>query len=155
MDYFANVRTLEDKLAATLDNNGLLHNMNRNKYPITVTITQNKAPDAQLEMFAATDGGISSRDSVLRFIFKLEGLEIQTSDRLVISDALMNKVKNQVKKVHAAYVHAYFAATANTGLAANLYDEAPEDEDDGPEQETDEFDESFPDSPPEDESDEE
>lgn len=116
MDYFATARAMEDKLAALLDNNGLLHTMDARQYPITLTIKQNQAADAQMELFAG-EGGISSRDSVLRFIFKLEGLEIQTSERLVITDELMSKIKGQVKKLHAEYVHAFFAATANRGLA--------------------------------------
>lgn len=117
MDYFAITRTLEDKLASTLDKNSLLHTMDRSKYPITLTITQNKAPDAQMQIFAESEGGVSSQDSVLRFVFKLEGLEVHTNSRLIIGEALMNKLKNQAKKIHAAYVHAFFAATANRGLA--------------------------------------
>lgn len=110
-DYFIGVRALEDKLAEVLAEKNLLHVMDKSKYPITLTVTQNQAPDAQMEIFDTTDGSLSSKDSVLRFIFNLDGIEIQTNSRLVISDALMNKIKGLAKKIHAAYVHAYFANT--------------------------------------------
>ena len=112
-DYFIGVRTLEDKLAELLAEKNLLHVLDRSRYPITLTVTQNQTPDAQMEIWASADGSTSSRDSVLRFIFHLDDLEIQTSSRLVISDSLMNKIKTQAKKIHAAYVHAYFASTVD------------------------------------------
>lgn len=120
MDYFATTRAMEDKLATLLDANGLLHTMDAKNYPITLTITQNKAADAQMELYAG-GGGISSRDSMLRFIFRLEGLEIQTNERLVITDDLMSKIKGNVKKLHAEYLHAYFAATCTLGMNAISY----------------------------------
>ena len=124
-DYFIGVRALEDKLAETLAEKNLLHVTDKKKYPITVTVTQNQAPDAQMAIFDTTDGSMSSRDSVLRFIFYLDGIEIQTNSRLVIPDAFMNKIKGMAKKIHAAYVHAYFASTVST-----LRPDAPSDEPD-------------------------
>lgn len=112
-DYFIGVRALEDKLAEMLAEKNLLHVMDKNKYPITLTVTQNQSSDAQMEIWANADGSTSSQDSVLRFIFNLDGIEIQTSSRLVISDALMSKIKGLAKKIHAAYVHAYFASTVS------------------------------------------
>ena len=113
-DYFITVRSLENKLAELLAEKNLLHVTDHSRYPITLTVTQNQAPDAQMEIWATTDGSTSSRDSVLRFIFHLDDLEIQTSQRFVISDSLMNKIKGLAKKIHAAYVHAYFASTIST-----------------------------------------
>jgi hypothetical protein len=127
-DFFRDVRALEDKLAETLAEKNLLHVMDKNRYPITLTVTQNQAPDAQMELYDTTDGHLSSQDSVLRFVFHLDRLEIQTNSRLVIDDKFMNKIKGQAKKIHALHVHAYFAASITTLRAAA--DEPAETEDD-------------------------
>lgn len=112
-DYFIGVRALEDKLAELLAEKNLLHVTDKSRYPITLTVTQNQAADAQMEIWANADGHTSSQDSVLRFIFNLDGMEIQTNSRLVMSDTLMSKIKGLAKKIHAAYVHAYFASTVD------------------------------------------
>lgn len=112
-DYFTGVRTLENKLAELLAEKSLLHTTNTSSYPITLTVTQNQAPDAQMAIWTNSDGSTSAQDSVLRFIFHLDGLEIQTNSRLVMSDTLMSKIKGLAKKIHAAYVHTYFAATVD------------------------------------------
>lgn len=134
-DYFIGVRALEDKLAEVLAEKNLLHVTDHSKFPITLTVTQNQASDAQMEIWANADGSTSSQDSVLRFIFNLDGIEIQTSSRLVISDAFMNKIKGLAKKIHAAYVHAYFASTVSilrTAKNENAVDD--EDVEDGAEE---------------------
>lgn len=113
MDIYANVNKLGDKLAETLAEHNLLHTFDTNKYPITLTVRQNQAPDAQMALYSTTDGNISSQDAVLRLIFKLDKLEIQTDNRLVISDDLMNKIKNTGKKMRDAYCQAYFAERRN------------------------------------------
>lgn len=117
-DFFRDVRVLEDKLAEMLAEKNLLHVMDKNRYPITLTVTQNQAPDAQMELYDTTDGHLSSQDSVLRFVFHLDRLEIQTNSRLVIDDKFMNKIKGQAKKIHALHVHAYFASSITALRAA-------------------------------------
>ena len=112
-DYFVGVRALEDKLTETLAEKNLLYVLDHSRYPITLTVTQNQTADAQMEIWANANGSTSAQDSALRFIFHLEGLEINTSSRFVISDAFMNKIKGLAKKIHAAYVHAYFAGTVD------------------------------------------
>ena len=129
-DYFIGVRTLEDKLAELLAENNLLHVTDKNRYPITLTVTQNQASDAQMEIWANADGSTSSQDSVLRFVFYLDGMEIQTLNRLSLPDTLMSKIKGLAKKIHAAYVHAYFAATVATVRPAVCDDADGDTEDD-------------------------
>lgn len=127
MNYFAIANELEDKLAEMLGEKNLLHVMDKSKYPITLTITQNQAPDAQMELFQTTDGSRSSQDSVLRLVFHLDRLEIQTNSRLVIDEKLMNKIKNQAKKIHAAHVHAYFANMVSLMRSAEAETEEEDD----------------------------
>lgn len=113
MDYYINARTYEDKLAKLLAENNLLHTLDHRHHPMTLTITQNQAPDAQMEIWATADGHTSSQDSVLRFIFGLDGMEIQTNSRFMMTDALMGKIKGLAKKIEKAYKDAYFASTVN------------------------------------------
>ena len=127
-NYYTGVRVLEDKLAEMLAEKSLLHVMDKSKYPITLTVTQNQAPDAQMALYDTTDGSMSSQDSVLQFIFELDGLEIHTNNRLVIDEKFMNKIKGQAKKIHAAYVHAFFA-TNISAFRSNTDEDLSEDED--------------------------
>lgn len=94
-------------------------------YPLTLIISQNQAPYAQMSMLANDVGG-SDMDFSLRFIFKVDGLEIRTNSQMQMSDTLFNKLKRLAKKWHTAYTHAYFAQTS-IQLAALAYD-AKEDE---------------------------
>lgn len=109
MKLYANVALIEDKLAETLTENHLVHAFRTDVYPVVLTISQDVSPEAQIALFESTDGSVSSRDATLRLIFELDGLKIQTDSRLVISDALMNKIKGLAKKLNSAYKEAFFA----------------------------------------------
>lgn len=131
MDYFVFERELEDKLASALAEKSLLHTLNAKAYPITLTVLQNQAEDAQMSLYASADGSISSHDSVLRFVFKLDGLEVQTDSRIVIGDAFLSKVKGLAKKIHYAYLQAYFAATVSS-VGHPMEDPVDEQDEDEP-----------------------
>lgn len=109
MNAYSNVAQIENKLAETLAENNLVHTFRTRSYPVVLTISQDASPEAQVALFENTDGSVSSRDAKLRLIFELDGLKIQTDSRLVMSDALMNKVKGLAKKLNAAYKEAFFA----------------------------------------------
>ncbi len=113
MDFYAQYKKLSDKLAETLAEEKLLHVFSTDKYPITLTVRQNQAPDAQMELYSTTDGSMSSQDAVLRLIFNLDKMQIKTDERLVISEELFNKIKNAGKKMNDAYCRAYFADRRN------------------------------------------
>lgn len=110
MDFFENVKTLEHKLGETLTEHKLIYQFKTDRYPITLTVAQDQDVGAQMELYSNAEGSVSSADAVLRLIFKLDSLEIQTNSRLVMSDQLMNKIKNLGKKLKDAYAYAYFAA---------------------------------------------
>lgn len=106
--YYANLEALENKLGETLNNEGMVFTLKTDKYPITLTISPNASPAAQMELFSVSDGS-SSTDALMQFIFKLDALEIRTDNRFVISDALMSKIKGQAKKIHHAFLEGFFA----------------------------------------------
>ena len=117
MEYFTTYNTLKDKLDALLNENHLRCKVDAHRYPFTLTITPDASPEGQIALFEDSDGKVSSRDSSLKLTLTLDGTEIQTEKRLVISDALMNKIKLYAKKMHHEYLHGFYAeCTASTIL---------------------------------------
>lgn len=115
MNFYGDVKVLEDKLENLLTKNNLLYEFQTKQYPITLTIKQNRTPEAQMELYDTTDGEISSCDAILRYSFeKMNGKpSIKTEDRLVISYDLLNKITNLAKKLYAAHTAAYYAERRN------------------------------------------
>lgn len=111
MNFYSDVKVLEDKLENLLTKNNLLYEFQTKKHPITLTIKQNRSPEAQMELYDTTDGEVSSCDAILRYSFeKMNGKpSIKTEDRLVISYDLLNKITNLAKKLYAAHTAAYYA----------------------------------------------
>ena len=132
MNYYKILGGLEDKLTETLNDEGLVFSLDTSKYPITLTVSHNASPAAQMEFFSS-EGSVSSTDAVLKFIFKMDGLEIRVDNRFIITDAFMNKIKGQAKKIHHAFLEGYFAersayeaknktAVNSTNQEKDLYD---------------------------------
>lgn len=122
MNAYANVSLIENKLDELLSENHLVHTFRTSSYPVVLTISQDASPEAQVTLFESTDGSVSSRDAKLRLIFELDGLKIQTSSRLVLTDALMNKIKGLAKKLNSAYKEAF----SPTGSALSRMSTRPE-----------------------------
>jgi hypothetical protein len=110
----------------------MVYTFKTSEYPITLTVSRNASPSAQMAFFSMNDGA-SSADAKLQFIFKLDALEIRTDNRLVIPDTLMTKIKGQAKKIHHAFLEGYFAersayeaknktAVNSTNQEKDLYD---------------------------------
>ena len=113
MDFYINSKAIEGKLGTLLAKDNLLYDFKTNTYPVTLTITQNRSPEAQMEIFDTNDGAVSSCDAVLRFVFDLDGVTIQTNDRLVIAADKLNKIKGMAIKLFHAYIEGYYAERRN------------------------------------------
>ena len=109
--YFDVFNRLEGKLGETLEKLGLTYVLDCDAYPITLTVVKSRSDDDQMGLFDSINENNEGEKSSLKFIFRLGDLEIQTSNRLSISASIMNKIKSMAQKIHAAYVHAYFAST--------------------------------------------
>lgn len=120
MSYFDEANRLREKLENVLDEEDMVLAVIES-YPLTLIVSRNQAPYVQMDMLEGADGATSSADFSLRFIFRVDGLEIQTSNRMHMTDDLLNKLKSLAKKWHAAYTGAYFAQTS-IQLAALAYD---------------------------------
>lgn len=109
-DYFSEFEVQQAKLEALLDDNNLLHEFATDAYPITLTIRPNVVPDAQMAMYAQATDGMSSRDAKLVFQFLVGEINVRVYGRLIISDALMSKIKGQAKKMLLLWLHGDHAA---------------------------------------------
>ena len=133
MKYYENLATLENKLAKILNDEGMVFTFKTSQYPITLTVSRDASPSAQMAFYSMNDGA-SSADEKLQFIFKLDALEIRTDNRLVIPDTLMTKIKGQAKKIHHAFLEGFFAEHIADGQrsaptpAAPTYTAPPADE---------------------------
>ena len=120
MSFYDEANRLKDKLETVLTEEEMVLTVVET-YPLTLIISRNQAPYAQMSMIEGTDAAISDIDFSLRFIFRVDGLEIQTNNTLRMNDELLNKLKGLAKKWHTAYTHAYFAHTS-IQLGALAYD---------------------------------
>lgn len=110
MSYFTKYAEQEEKLDALLAKNELLYDFNTQSYPITLTVYPDTTPDAQMAMFGKSTDGVSSQDARLVFQFFVGEIGVRVYGRLVISDELMDKIKNQAKKMRDLWLQADFAA---------------------------------------------
>lgn len=109
-DYFSEFEAQQAKLEALLDDNNLLHEFVTDAYPITLLIRPNVVPDAQMAMYAQATEGVSSRDAKLVFQFLVGEINVRVYGRLIISDALMSKIKGQAKKMLLLWLQGDHAA---------------------------------------------
>lgn len=135
MSYFDNAKAIEGKIGTALADEGLVYTLHTKSYPAMLIISQSQSPAAQMDFLAEAEaGGVSSKDSALRFIFELDGITVRTDNRLIITDAFMTKLKGLAKKWHAAFCHAYFADhISQQGEACDTETEAASDPSDAEE----------------------
>ena len=139
--YFDKFNAQDNKLAELLAENHLLHTFDPTTYPITLKVQPNTTPEAQMALFDTNKDGISSNDARLVFQFPVGEICWRVYGRLVINDALLNKIKNHAKKLRDLWLQADFAARAEqAGYRATPVAETDEDKAD---QETEIFDEFF------------
>lgn len=110
MGYFDKFNEQSNKLANILEENGLLHTFKTKSYPLTLTVSQNQAPEAQMALYEQDKGDISSSDAKLVLTFPVGEIGVRVYGRLCISDTLMGKIKNHGKKMRDLYLQGYYAA---------------------------------------------
>lgn len=131
MSYFDKFTAQEEKLDNLLSKNELLYDFDTDSCPITLTVFPNAAPDSQMAMFEQSADGISSKDAKLVFQFPVGEIGVRVYGRLIISDALMGKIKNQAKKMRDLWLQADFAARMEqAGYAYKPMDSVEDDDDD-------------------------
>lgn len=110
MSYFKTAAVIDGKLAELLEEHNLVHHFKVSSYPIVLEVSPDASPAGQMDMLADADGPVSSYDARLRLTFAIDGsIEIQTDNRIVLSDTLLNKIKGLGKKYLAAFTYSFFA----------------------------------------------
>lgn len=102
------LKAVEEKLGDLLADNNLVYTFRVTQYPISLTVSQDKDPSAQMELYCTDAGDVSARDAKLDIIFQDGEIVIRTDSRLVISDAILSKIKGYAKKLHYLYLQEYF-----------------------------------------------
>ena len=97
------------KFQSLLAENELAGEFKTQRYPISLVITQEQSDEGQMEMFETESDGVSSKDAKLVLTFPLEGIGVHVYGRLVLTDALMNKIKSHGKKLRDLYLQGFFA----------------------------------------------
>lgn len=97
------------KLEQLLADNDMVCTFHGSSYPATLTISPDTSPEAQMSLFTVSDDGATSRDARLTFTFPVGEIGMKIEGRLIMPDALMNKIKGAAKKIHKAYVEGFFA----------------------------------------------
>lgn len=109
MNYFDKFDAQEAKLENTLADKYLLHEFRADRYPMTLTITQNQAPDSQMALYENDVDGVSSQDAKLVLTFPVGEIGVRVYGRLIIPDTLLSKIKNIGKKMRDLYLQADYA----------------------------------------------
>lgn len=101
-------QAVEEKLGDLLAENNLVHTFTTSSYPIVLTISQDKDPSAQMELYSQGGDLVSASDSRLNFIFQDGEIVVRTDSRLIIPDSIMSKIKGYAKKMHYFYLQGFF-----------------------------------------------
>lgn len=109
MKYFDLFDAEKNKLDLLLAENNLVCEFRARTYPITLTISPDASPEGQMELFAVSEDGATSPDARLILTFPIGEIGMKITGRLVLTDSLLNKIKSSAKKLHKAYVEAFFA----------------------------------------------
>lgn len=115
------------KFQSLLAENELAGEFKTQRYPISLVITQEQSDEGQMEMFETESDGVSSKDAKLVLTFPLEGIGVHVYGRLVLTDALMNKIKSHGKKLRDLYLQGFFATLKDSPEPESEEENSPEE----------------------------
>lgn len=128
MNYFEKFEAQEQKLENILEDKCLLHKFRTDTYPMTLTISQNQTPDAQMALYNEQGDGVSSQDAKLVLTFPVGEIGVRVyGSRLVIPDTLLGKIKNCGKKMRDLWLQGDHARRME------VFTQQPKDDADRPE----------------------
>lgn len=109
MEYFATYNEQKNKLDALLNDNHLRCKIDVHRYPITLTISPDSSPEGQIALFETGGDRVSSRDSSVKMVITLDGIDYIFDKRLVIDSKLMKRIESLAKNIHHEYLHGFYA----------------------------------------------
>ena len=113
---------INEKLGKLLADNGLVGTFKTDAYPISLTVSMDASPGAQMELFDVDATGASASDASLKFVFEDGDILVRTHSRLVIADDIMSKIKGFAKKLHYLYLQDFFRYR----MAQQKHDQMPD-----------------------------
>ena len=128
MNRFDSFNAQLGKFQSFLAENELVGEFKTTNYPISLSISQEQTEQGQIEMFDTETDGVSSKDAKLVLTFPIEGIGVHIYGRLVITDALMNKIKSHGKKLRDLYLQAFFATFKESAPEPDRNDENSSEE---------------------------
>lgn len=123
MNRFDSFNAQLGKFQSFLAENELVGEFKTTNYPISLSISQEQTEQGQIEMFDTETDGVSSKDAKLVLTFPIEGIGVHIYGRLVITDALMNKIKSHGKKLRDLYLQGFFATFKESAPEPDRNDE--------------------------------
>lgn len=129
-NYFSDFNAIDNKLVKLLDEHQLIRRFNTDTYPITLTISPNISPEAQMTMYSVAEDGASSRDAKLVISFPVGDIGLKTFGRLVITDKLMSKIKGLGKTMHYLFLQGFFAMQSGQAVFPRVVPLEPDAEED-------------------------
>lgn len=96
-----------EKLAGVCDENDFVYELQKNHYPIILTIKPDSSMEAQISMME-DDIGYNHTDSKIRFFFSEGKCTYKISDGFTIAESTFNKLKNLAKNIHFAWLQVFF-----------------------------------------------
>lgn len=100
-------RDIQDKIEKLCDENDLEFIFESSKFPIIATIRPSEESKNQMTIDFGDEETTSFVNGEIQFIFADE-LTMKVLNDFRIEDGLLNKIKNQVKKLHYIYLQMYF-----------------------------------------------
>jgi hypothetical protein len=128
MGYFDKFDAQETKLENILEDKNLLHKFNTGTYPMTLTISQNQDPDAQMEIYSQGGDGVSSADAKLVLTFPVGEIGVRVYGRLIIPDQLLGKIKNCGKKMRDLWLQGDYARRMEANTQPSAEEQQPLEE---------------------------
>lgn len=98
---------MQGKIEKLCDENDLEFDFKSSKFPIVATIRPSEKSKNQMTIDFGDEETISFTNGEIQFIFADE-LTMKVLNDFRIEDGLLNKIENQVKKLHYIYLQMYF-----------------------------------------------
>ena len=119
MNELAKYEEYERKLAALCAENNLIFVLERDKYPMTLTIKPNENAQ-QPFLFNLPENTYSNPQAYVCLVYIDDEITYRFSKNFIISDALLGKIKGLFKKLYFYWLQAVFRTVQERQLLNNI-----------------------------------
>ena len=108
MNEIAKFGVYKKKLQGLCDEHDLVYSINKDRYPITMTIKPTGEMDGQISMMEDAENSYINPDARLVFAFGEDGVTWKTEETFTISETLFNKLKGYFKNLCNCWLQYFF-----------------------------------------------